>query len=81
MAEVLPGSFPSALTATALKLPQREEVVPETEQLSGPYGPRFVGFGPMPEPTLVQKLLPAAIGLAGGLVALAFAVASGRMHL
>jgi hypothetical protein len=76
MAQVIPGAFAAPPPQPPVKLPKREQLPPEAEQLSGPYGPRFIGFGPVPRLPLWWRLAPHAIGLAGGLAAVAWSLSA-----
>jgi hypothetical protein len=62
MVQVIHGAFASPPPQPPLKLPKREQLPPEAEQLSGPYGPRFIGYGPTPKQPLWWRLAPHAIG-------------------
>jgi len=79
--EVLSGQMPKLPVASEPKLPVRETLPPESEQLCGPYGPRFVGYGPAPEPSMLQRWAPVAIGTAGFVATMIFAIATGRIGL
>lgn len=78
-AQVFSGALAAPPPQHAPKLPAQQAIPPEAEQLSGPYGPRFVGYGPAPRPKLLQRIAPFAIGATGGLACLAAAAATGRL--
>lgn len=81
MVEVLSGPMPKLPIPPEPKFPQKELAPPESEQLCGPYGPRFVGYGPAPELPMLQRIAPYAIGAAGFIGAMIYGLASGRIPL
>lgn len=68
----LPRGFPPpALRDPAtVRLERPTPAEPGEPLVCGEYGPRFVGYAPLPEPTRAQRLAPWALGASVGIAAL-----------
>jgi hypothetical protein len=51
----------------SVRLERPQPAAPGEPLVCGEYGPRFVGFGPVPAPTLAQRATPWLLGLACGI--------------
>jgi hypothetical protein len=80
-APVGPCKLPKPLVRDPLdvRLEKPLPVSPDEPLLCGEYGPRFIGYGPEPEPSLTQRAVPWMLGAAIGLTALAIEYLMGAL--
>jgi hypothetical protein len=64
---------------TTVRLERPTPPAPGEPLLCGEYGPRFVGYGPAPPPTLGQRAAPWALGILCGVTALGIEHLMGRL--
>jgi hypothetical protein len=78
-APIGPTNLRSPAPREPMPLPRPAPAQPGEPLVCGEYGPRFVGYGPEPQPSLAQRAAPWLLGGAVCVAALAIEYLMGRL--